>query len=424
VVTAIADILKELYSDEEIAFETLDDNPLLGVLEKDESGGGNEFVNFLTTGSNNSGSGDFATSVANSGAPPTSGFKLPWGQQYTTPQISNKLMKQTANDADAFTKALKLMIDGALNEGSYSLSATIAGNGTGIRGTVKAGSNLNGGQVILTDPEQVVNFQQGQWIQFAFVQGATYQLRNATPGIQITGLDETSGILTFSGVTLTTTYNVAVTDIIIRAGDMYAGTAYNNGCGTTAANPLFAGLGGWFPIVRPQPGTGDSFGGVDRSGSTSRLAGVYIDGTRLSPIEGLNKLISRTERQKGKPGYAVTNHFNYERFANSITGQARYEPVEAFDNADITYDLLTMKLGGRDVRLIKERTLSSAVCYALTLDTLCLRSMGKSNAVLEYDMYGQAVLPIATADGIQVRVGGYPVLSCRAPAWNGVLQLQ
>lgn len=426
VTTAIPSILKELYSSEDIAYETLEDNPLLGVIEKDEEGSGNEFDNFLVYGTSATGAGQFSTAQTNGGAPPTNGFKIPWAQQYVIVQISNKLIKQSDKDEGAFTRTLKLMVDGALKEGAYALCQQLVGDGTGARGTVSAvnGTALATGVVGLSDTEQVVNFQQNMWVQFAYVSGSTWALRNSGQNYQITGLDETNGILSFGASTNLSSAGVVATDIIIRAGDLASGAAYNNNCGTTGNGYAFAGLGGWFPIVRPAPGTGDSFGGVDRSGSTSRLAGVYFQGKNLTPIEAANKLVSRVERQGGRPDYLVCNHFNYERFATSISGQARYETVEAFDNADITYDLLTVKIGGRDVKLVKDRTLSSKVAYALTLDSLCLRSMGPANAVMEYDMYGKAVLPIATADGIEVRVGGFPLLSCKAPAWNGVLQLQ
>lgn len=424
VTNAIPSILKELYSQEDIAYETLEDNPLLGVIEKDEEGSGNEFDNFLVYGTAASGSGNFATAQANGGAPPTNGFKMPWCQQYVDVQISNKLIKQSEKDEGAFTRALKLMVDGALKEGAYALCQQLVGDGTGNRGTVASSSALSTGFVTLKDPEQVVNFQQNMWVQFAYVSGSTWALRNSGQSYQITGLDETNGVLSFGSGTNLSSAGVIATDIVIRAGDLVSGTSYNNGAGTTGNGQAFAGLGGWFPLVRPAPGTGDSFGGVDRSGSTSRLAGVFYNGKNLTPIEAANKLVSRVERQGGKPDYMVVNHFNYERFATSISGQARYETVEAFDNADIQYDLLTVKIAGRDIKLVKDRTLGSNVAYAITLDSLCLRSLGPANAVLEYDMYGKAVLPVATADGIEVRVGGYPLLSCRAPAWNGVLQLQ
>lgn len=423
-ITAVTGLLKELYSKEQVVYETLEKNPLLGVMPKNESLGGLEFDNFLVYGGAASGSGDFPTSQSNSSAPPTASFKIPPGQDYCTPRIANKLMRLSQGGGEkAFVEAVDLMMKGALAELGYSLCATLIGNGTGSRGTVSASSNLAGGFVTLTDPEQIVGFQQNMWVQFGTQSGSTWALENSGQGYQIVGIDETNGILNFGS----TTSLSGVTqggDIIVRQGDLASGTAYNNGLGTTSGT-LFGGIGGWIPLTPPQPNTGDSWGGVDRSASTTRLAGVRFDGRQYTPTQGLNMLASRLERQGGEPDYCVVNHLNFEKIASTILGQARYDTVEAWDDPQIRYEMLTIPVGGRHIRLVKDRTLASNVGYMLTLKSWCLRSAGPLlGGLLDYPIYGQGAALVSNFDGVELRYGVYPMLSCNAPAFNGCIQFQ
>jgi hypothetical protein len=424
-VTQVAGLLKELYSKEDVVFETLEKNPLLGVMPKDENLGGNEFDNFLVYGGAASGSGDFPTSQTNTSAPPTVSFKMPIGQDYCTPRIANKLIRQAKGGGEkAFIDALDLTMKAALAELGYSLCNTLITDGTGRRGYVAASSNLAGGLVTLTDPEQIVGFQQNMWVQFATQNGSTWSLENSGTAYQIVGMDETNGILNFGSTTNLSSVTQGG-DTILRAGDMYTGTTYNNGLGNSAANPLFGGIGGWIPLTPPQPNTGDSWGGIDRSQSTTRLAGVRFDGRSYTPIQALNMLCSRIERQGGEPDYVVVNHFNFEKLASTIQGQARYDDVEAWDDARIRYKMLTLTVGGRDIRLVKDRTLSSDRGYVLTLKSWCLRSAGPLlGGLLDYPLYGEGVIPISNYDGLELRYGVYPMLSCNAPAYNGVVQFQ
>lgn len=423
-ITQVTGLLKELYSKERVVFETLDKNPLLGVMPKNEDLGGTEFDNFLVYGGGASGSADFPTSQSNSNAPPTVSFKIPPAQDYCTPRVANKLMRLSNGAGEkAFVEALDLMMKGALAELGYSLCATLVGNGTGSRGTVASGSNLAGGFVTLTDPEQIVGFQQNMVVQFGTQNGSSWSLENSGAMYTILGIDETNGILSFgSSVNLSGVTQAG--DIIVRAGDLLSGTAYNNGLGTTSGI-LFGGIGGWIPLTPPQSGTGDSWGGVDRSASTSRLAGVRFDGRNYTPTQGLNLLASRLERQGGEPDYVVVNHLNFEKIASTILGQARYDTVEAWDDPQIRYEMLTIPVGGRHIRIVKDRTLSSSVGYMLTMKSWCLRSAGPLlGGLLEYPRYGQGVIPVSNFDGLELRYGVYPLLSCDAPAYNGVIQFQ
>ena len=427
--TQVPGLLKEMFSKEDIAYETLVNNPLLAVMPKDENLGGTDYRNFLVYGGAASGSATFTTSQQNGGAPPTASFIIPPSQDYVTLQISNKLIRSAQGAGEkAFIDELELNMKGALDELGYSLCNTIIGDGTGSRGKVAASSALSTGSVTLTDPQQVVGFQQNMYVQFAYQSGSTWQLAAGSAQYQIIGLDEDNSILNFgSSINLTAPSSgvpVAANMIIIRSGDLVAGTAYNNGLGVTGAQ-VFAGLGGWNPIGVPQPNTGDSFGTVERSGSTTRLSGVRFDGRGGTPLAAARGLAARMERQKGASDfdYLVCNMLNYENLASTVSGQARYEWVESFDDPTIRFEMLTLPIGGKHIKIVKDRTIPSSVLRVLTLKTLCLRSMGPLSGILDYEMYGQGVLVISNVDGIEIRWGVYPALYNQAPAYQGLALL-
>ena len=427
--TQIPGVLKEMFSKEDIAYETLVNNPLLAVMPKDENLGGSDYRNFLVYGGASSGSGDFPTSQTNGGAPPTASFIVAPSQDYVTLRIANKLIRAAKGDGEkSFIDALELMMKGALDEMGYSLSNTIMGDGTGSRGKVASSSALSTGSVTLTDTQQIVGFQQGMFIQFAYASGTTWQLRAAGAQYTLTNLDEDNSILNFgSSINLSSPSAgtaILAGDIIIRAGDLAAGTAYNNGLGVTGGT-LFAGMGGWNPLSAPAANTGDSFGQVDRSVSTTRLAGVRFDGRGMSPLMAARGLAARMERQKGASAfdYIVANMVNYENLASTVSGQARYEWVESFDDPTIRFEMLTLPIGGKSIKIVKDRTTPSSILRVLTLKHLCLRSMGPISGLLEYPDYGPAVLPISNFDGIELRYGIYPALYNQAPAWQGLALL-
>ena len=131
------------------------------------------------------------------------------------------------------------------------------------------------------------------------------------------------------------------------------------------------------------------------------------------------------ERQKGAGDfdYIVANMLNYENLASTISGQARYEWVESFDDPTIRFEMLTLPIGGRHIKAVKDRTIPSSVLRVLSLKYLCLRSMGPLSGILDYEMYGEGVLVISNVDGIEIRWGVYPALYNQAPAWQGLALL-
>ena len=107
--TQVPGLLKEMFSKEDVVYETLVNNPLLAVMPKDETLGGSDYRNFLVYGGAVGGSATFIKSQQNGGAPPTASFIIPPSQDFVTLQISNKLIKSAQGAGEkAFVDELEL----------------------------------------------------------------------------------------------------------------------------------------------------------------------------------------------------------------------------------------------------------------------------------------------------------------------------
>jgi hypothetical protein len=415
--TTIAPALKTLYSPSVIREQTQKDHPIYAMMRKRTDLVGNPFVSFLVYGDASSGSANYTNAAANTGAPANSVFSLNAVTQYAIPQIDNKTMELTKNDKGAFVAALKFAMDGALREAAMATALSIVGDGTGIRATVKS-VNSGANQCTITDIAQTTNFNKGAILTAGYLSSGTWALRAST--MTLTGIDRTTGILTFSGGLVA---SLAAGDILTRQGDLLSGLAYNNGSGSTAGS-CFAGLGGFLPLSRPV--SGDSFGSLDRSADAWRLGGGYYDGRGgKSMIEVLNGSVATLRREQGKPDYFFCNETNFNNIQNDIEGRVEFETVEAFNEPQIGFDTMVIRSGASKIRIMADNTVPSNVGYLLQLDTWTLWSAGgPAVRILSYPNYGSAFVPSSTADALQVRVGGYPLLECTAPGFNSAVQLK
>lgn len=411
--------IKTLYSPSTIRTQTQKDHPFMAMVRKRTDLVGSPFNSFLVYGDASSGSGNFTSAVNNTGAPANSVFSLTASQQYTIPTIDNKTMELTKNDKGAFVAALKFAMDGSLRESAMAVALAMVGDGSGSRAVVKS---VSGNAVVLSDVNQSTNFNLNAVLVFAFPSSGTWALRGSGTSATLTNIDRTTGTLTFSGGLPAA---VAAGDIIGRQGDIVSGSPWNNGSGTTAGG-VFAGLAGFLPLTRPVQGAGDSFAGLDRSVDTWRLAGGYFDGTGgKSMIEVINGAMGTARRETAKPDFLLCNEATYTNIENDIQGRVEYETVEAFNEPQIGFETIVIRSRGQKIRVLADNSIPSNVAYLLQLDTWTLWSAGgPAVRILSYPNYGQAFIPSSTADALQVRVGGYPLMECTAPGYNVAIKLK
>ena len=68
------------------------------------------------------------------------------------------------------------------------------------------------------------------------------------------------------------------------------------------------------------------------------------------------------------------------------------------------------------INVIPDQNCPNGVAYMIQLDVWKLYSLGKAPRILSGD--GLKQLRVSDADAVEVRVGYYAQLGCRAPGWN------
>ena len=431
---AASNAAKTFYTPTRVETMTQKDFPFVGMIRKrtDLVGslpGAKAFVNVMIAGNGSSGSSSIGNAITNSGFPPLGGFQIFSAQDYVAPTLDMATVEAMGDNRAAFFNFMREAIDAGLRESAQAQALNCVGDGTGSRGTV--GTVLSSTQIQLTDVAQNVNFQAsvnsvgGTVVQFGWVSSGVWQLRTSGQSTMLSGVDPTTGILTASAGFPT---DVVATDIIVRAGDLPAGTPWNNGMGTTSG-ARFAGLAGYIPLTKPKQGGNDSFGGFNRATNPWKFAGGYFNGVGKSATDALNLALGAGRSQGAKPNICLVNNFTWAMIESDLEGRRSYDatPDKIQGAGSIGFDSISVRMPGMGrINLVCDNTLKTNLAYLLQLDTFTLWSMAGAHVrILDYPGYGAANIPGATTDTIQTRIGTRgALLECSAPGNNLLVQLK
>lgn len=413
--------LKELYTGDDFMKDLVyKKNPLLAIIPKDESPSGfaGKYIPVpLVYGTPQGRSANFSNAQSNQTQPYLASFFVYRVSNYQLATITNELLEATKDDAGAFVDEAKLVMDTAFRNISNDLAHDLFGDGSGSRGRISA---ISSGVITLTSANDVVNFEVGMTLVSYSVSGNTpTQSTGAALGYVI-GVDRSLGKVTVSataGGAAGTPSNWSTTFSYLAAqGDV---NFVSNGL-LSANMSKIAGLGAWLPATAPS--SGDSFWGVDRSTDVTRLSGVRFDGSAESIEEALIDGAALVAREGGQPDMAIMGFASYAALEKSLGAKVQYVDVK-HDEADIAFAGIRIHAAYGPITVMADRSCPAATCYLLQLDTWKLRSLGKAPHVLTYGMEGLEALRVGTADALEIRIGYYANLVCKAPGWNCVITL-
>lgn len=427
--------LKQYFSPSRVENATQKDFPLVSLMRKRKDlesaiAGGKPFVTAMLGGNGASGSSDFGTAAANSGFAPIGGFQLFATKDYSAPTIDAALIESSMSSAGAFFAIHKKAIELALAESAQAQALNVMGDGTGIRATAKyapSTSGLSATQVQIKDLAQNVNFQAavngsgGTMVVFAYNNAGTWALRGSGQQSMCTGVDPTTGILTFSGGLPS---GIAVGDILVRAGDLAAGTAFSKSGITSGAR--FAGVTGYIPLVKPVPLGGDNFGSFDRSVNPWKFAGGKFNGVGKTATDALNGALGVVRSQNGHPDILVVNEYTWANIESDLEGRRNVQVESVKGAGSIGFTSLQVRSPKGVINIVADNTWPTDVGHLLQLDTLCLWSMnGPHVRLLDYIGYGEANVPSASLDAIQSRIGTRgALLEDTMPAFSCAIQFK
>lgn len=425
--------LKELYSDDAWVMKDLvfNRNPALALIDKDESEmglGGKYFPIPVLSDTGAGRSANFGNAQSNQSAPVTQEFNVTRVSNYSLATLTGDFLRASAQSIGAFMPGAELNVKSAFQSIGNDLAHDVFGDGSGLRGTYGLGAgSIASGVIVLDNVGMSLQFSVNMVLVSYAVAGQTpTQSTGANLGYVI-AVDTGAGTVTVSatqgGAAGTPTNWSTAFPNLAQQGDV---NFISNGL--SSANMLkVAGFGAWIPSVAP--GGSDSFFGVNRSTSPTKLAGLRFPGSsesiQDSLIDAVNQLAANGN-EAGDPDFIFINPVSYQALVKSLTAQGVYQMIKAKVNEDvsISFKALVLPTANGEISILQDRNCPAQVAYIITLKTWKLRTLGKCPMFLTYPgFYDQLGIPVPGSDAIQLQIGYYGNLTCNAPGSNAVVSL-
>lgn len=398
------DALKEFYSEEQVKMQAYTDNPTLAMLEKKFNCGGSEVVQPVQYGIHNGRSRQFAKSQTNKRGNKYIAFHVTYSDDFATMSITRKVMLQSAGAGKkAFFEARQREVDGMLEKLTQSTARSIFRGSGGMIGQISS-TYASGTTITLSDPDDIVNFEEGDVLNLSANDGE----------------DPTDVLITSGGDPVTT----VVVSVNRDAGSMVVSDDTN----LAASRYLFIdgdfqaathGFAAWIPLTAPT--SGDDFMSVDRSVDT-RLSGTRVTATNVSISEAIQTGISRLGREGCTPNLAVMNHARYKDLILEQGNKVVYDTVKAAD-LDIGFNSIQFTTGKKPVNCIADHNCQSDTIWLLTKDTWAIYCLNKTLPELVTDG-GSAEQREVAAAGVELRADAYYELICTDPRANARITVE
>lgn len=406
--------LKSYYTNDEVENLVYKNRPFFALIPKMEQFFGKDLPIPLIYGNPQGRSAGFARAQAR-GAVTNSylkAFKITRVKDYSIATIDNETLEASKNDKGAFLEAATTEIDGAINSLSNSIAVDMYRSGYGDRGIVGT-SGVSGATITLSEKNDIVNFEVGMELVVSSSQASNTlrALGSSGNGLIVTAVDRTLGKLTFGFNVTDATNGIPGTtdaDVLFVRGDREDSA--------TPARLKLAGLEAWIPQTAP---SSTAFFGVDRTADLVRLSGVRYDAAGVPIEEALIEGATQVAREGGEIDTYFMNYSNYSNLEKSLGSKVQYVDMAA--NATIAFRGIRVNGPMGEIKIVPDRNCPVNRAFGLKLDTWKLYSLGKAVRVIDTD--GLKMLRQSTADGVEVRYGGYLQMGCRAPGWNVNIKL-
>jgi hypothetical protein len=395
--TSFSSALKQHYTNEKVENMVYKDNPLLAMLSKYENFGGDNLKLPIKYGIPQGRSASFAIAQANKTSSQYKAFLLTRSKDYSLASIDNETIEASRGNSNAFFEAATSEIDGAIESATRSLAIALYGTGSGVIGQVLTGST--GTTFTLVNLEDVTNFEVGMELVFSTANGGG-SVKSGK--ITVLGVNRDSGVITTDAATaINGGAGHATNDFVFQEGDY---------------DSKIKGIRAWIPDSAP---SATPFFGVDRTSDATRLAGIRFNGSSQPIEEALISAASRVSREGGRPDYCFMNYSKFAELEKALGSKVQY--VDHKVNAEIGFRGIKIVGPKGDITVVADQNCPSDRAFMLSLSYWKLYSVGKCPKILDLD--GMKMLRESNADAVEVRIGYYAQLGCRAPGFNANIQL-
>lgn len=396
--TSFAAALKQHYTSDRVENMVYRDNPLLAMMQKYKQFGGKNLPIPIIYGNPQGRSATFSTAQANKTNSQLKDFVLTRNSDYSLASISNEVLEASKGNSNAFMEAATTEIDGAIQSATRSLAIALYGTGSGNIGRISSSTVLASTLVVLTNANDITNFEVGMKLVVSATEtGGAVKAGSVT----ISGIDRDAGTITISATLNVAIPTVAANDFIYVQGDY---------------DQKIKGLRAWLPDAAP---SSTPFFSVDRTADVTRLGGIRFDGSAMPIEEALIAAASRVAREGGKPDYCFMDYSKFADLEKALGSKVQYIDLKA--NAEVGFRGIVINGPRGPIKVIPDQNCPSDRCFLLQLDVWKLYSLGDAPKILDAD--GMKMLRDSNADSVEVRVGYYAQLGCRAPGFNANVKL-
>jgi hypothetical protein len=113
------------------------------------------------------------------------------------------------------------------------------------------------------------------------------------------------------------------------------------------------------------------------------------------------------------------NYAKYAELEKALGSKVQYVDLKV--SADVGFRGIQINGPRGVIKVIADQNCPSNVAYMLQLDTWKLYSLGKAPKILDSD--GMKMLRESNADAVEIRIGYYAQLGCKAPGFNARIAL-
>lgn len=376
---------------------TYGESAFYAQLEKDETFGGSTGEVPIIHGHNQGISNTFAKAQANIGNLKMKRWALTSVDYYALATISGKVIRASRGNKNAFMEAATAEIDSTFKALTRSLAIDLFRDGYGALGVI---GSISTDTVTWATPSDVMNFEVDQKVVFSQSNNG-HTLRSATP-LTVIARDEDAGTTQFSAAL--SSVSAVANDVAFREG--------NRENSATPARLSVAGCTAWDPPDASAI-TSTAFFGIDRTVDKARLGGRRVDGTTKKIQDALIDAAVLVARGGGSPDRAFISYDKWGELDKELGAKVEYNEFEV-GNVGFRTILLNGPKG--PIKVMADNGCPDQRGWVTQMDTWVLLSMGKPIGFLDED--DLKMLRQSTADGYEVRVGGYLQLGNKAPGWS------
>lgn len=408
--------LKEHYTNDYVENLVYKNNPALALMPKMEEFGGRNLRIPLIYGNPQGRSATFSQAQARGQITNSKieDFVLTRVHDYSIATVDNETLLASKGDENAFMQALTTEVDGAINSLTRSIAVAMYGTGFGDIGQILVGSSVAGLTITMNRVSDITNFEVGMELvaAAAATTGATRALGTSGNGLLITGINRSSGVLTFAFNVNDATNGIptlAASDFLFVRGD--------RDTSVTPAATKVSGFEAWIPTTAALTNT--PFFSVDRTIDATRLAGLSLDATNLPIEEALIEGSNLVGNEGGMIDTYFMNFRTYSALTKALGSKVQYIDLKA--NAEIAFRGIQIVGTKGTINVVPDQNCPSNRIRGVHLDMWKLYSLGKAVRVVESD--DLQILRQTSADGVELRYASYLNMGCRAPRDNINIQV-